>query len=250
MQRVPEVKTGSESAWLQRAHGVKVVSGPMNGLTLGMWLQRQVNASKKKRSSRYATTAQYKEKTSLFSWILNAKQPTRRAVTVALLVAGVASSPITACLHYFNFNMTSTSDDVTDTESSWMDGWRSVPVLRRLVSTWKRLVRDADWHRHVWLHALTTTLDLYDPTHSSAFERGLLYQSDEVVLVQQGIAVVEREVARARRALVKQEQDMTRFAGDLLWFPFRDKCYSLKQGNFKFCPFQVCTLTPLSPLLR
>lgn len=57
---MPQVKTGTEAGWLQRAQRVKLVGGPMNGLSLEMWLQRQVNAGKKKRSSRYATTAQYK----------------------------------------------------------------------------------------------------------------------------------------------------------------------------------------------
>lgn len=226
-----------------------MVSGPMNGLTLGMWLQRQINASKKKRSSRYATTAQYREKTSLFSWILNAKHPKQRLVTVALLVGGVVLSPLTYSLQYFSFSLirdngdSDTNPEVSaEMENGWMDGWRSVPLLRRLVTSWKRLVLEASWHRYVFNNALTTALDLYDPTRSLAFSQGVLYISDEVVLIQEGIGVIEREVARARKALQTQQDDMARFSGDNhLWFPFRNKCYSLKQrdSNFKLCPFQV-----------
>jgi hypothetical protein len=66
---------------------------------------------------------------------------------------------------------------------------------------------------------------------------------NKVALIRQGIDVIEREVEKAKTSLKKQQDDMARFKGSshVLWYPFRNKCYTLKEGNgnFKFCPFQV-----------
>jgi hypothetical protein len=120
---------------------------------------------------------------------------------VAMLLSGLVLSPLTLPLQYFNVTLfsdkviepsnalmdDSSSGDLTDRlnddeqeRDAWYDAWRSVPMLRRLVTAVRRVAKEMEWHKHVFMNALRTCYDIYEPEHSDAFKRGLLYYSDEV----------------------------------------------------------------------
>lgn len=64
----------------------------------------------------------------------------------------------------------------------------------------------------------------------------------QVTLIGQGILVMQKEADKANKALQQQESELAQFQSlGWLWYPFRNKCYTLKEraGNYNFCPFQV-----------
>jgi len=248
-KRPIEVRLGSQSTWLDRAHGVKVSEGPMTGLTLGMWLQRQTNDGRKKKSQRFATSAQYKEKTTLLSWLINSRNPKRRALTIVLLTTGLALSPITLPIKHFTYILTpnattveAVEDEVEVEDGEWYNAWRSVSILRKVYMFSRQVQRDLSWHMRVVLDAWSIVLALYEPTSSTPFQKHLLHYSDAVVLVQRGIRLIEDEVVKARTSYDQNKEERLSFADRKLWFPFRHKCYHWKDEanthSFKFCPFK------------
>jgi len=94
----PRVASASEAVSRKRVEAVRLVEGPAAGLSVGTWLEREKGRLGKKLSQRYATRQQYRDETTLLSWILNHRDGPHRAATLGLLAAGAVLSPLTLTL--------------------------------------------------------------------------------------------------------------------------------------------------------
>ena len=243
--RVMERGFSPHSPSKSRILAVKLVEGPMANMTLGMYLDRMKLMNKKPRDRQFVTLQQYRDRTTLFSWILNHRRGGNRAIQVGLHIVGIVLAPATLVLQpLFGilqgnaavtalvgfFNTTVSEDEVaadleglnedldfldaeverahTMVSFEWFFNWRRYRRVRAVVLFLRRILRHTAWARAVVWHTPRVLVEMLWPEASSAYRRNLLTHSPELALLRGGVHVAEIEADVLRGAHRRVIEDL------------------------------------------
>jgi hypothetical protein len=231
--RVMEKGFSAHSPSKGRILGVKLVEGPNANMTLEMYLARLKQKAKKPPSQQFITKKQYRDQTTLFSWILNHRHGGKRAAQCGLHVLGLVLSPailvldplVTAVANstygaaFINSTMAFlgsaaaadeavvNSDAVDDLDAldaevaaaasafslDRLINWRRIGWMRYTVAATRRWLRVTAWARAVVWNTPFLMMEMAYPEASRAYHRHLLSHSSELALLRGGVRVAELE---------------------------------------------------------